>query len=188
MGLAQLSINRKMLTLRADRMKRYFTFFVLFLFSLNFLGFYGYYAFRLIEIRKEAKAQLKYLPEHQLSKFTFSTLAYEQVKRGDDEIQVEGRMYDIARLEKTADSVIIFALHDEAEDNLISFLQTVLKRTATDKKPIPVSITHFFGLTYLGSFFEWKSSAPRYETGSTVHTFSCSTFKTQLSTPPPKVI
>ncbi len=169
-------------------MKRYFTFFVLFLFSLNFLGFYGYYAFRLIEIRKEAKAQLKYLPEEQLSKFTFSTLAYEEVKRGDDEIQVEGRMYDIARLERTTDSVIIFALHDEAEDNLISFLQTVLKRSATDKKPIPSSVTQFFGLTYLGSFFKWESEFLRSEAGNTTYTFSQHIFSLQRSTPPPRVI
>lgn len=188
MGSVKSRVNRKLLTLGANRMKRYFAFFVLFLFSLNFLGFYGYYAFRLVEIRREAKAQLMYLPEDQLSKFTFSTLAYEEVKRGDDEIQVEGRMYDIARLERSADAVIIFALHDEAEDNLISFLQTVLKRSATDKKPIPSSVTHFFGLTYLGSFFEWKSTAPSDETGTTVHTFSCRTFSLQLSTPPPRVI
>ena len=177
-----------MITLSTNKMKRFLAFIVLLLFSLNFLGFYAYYTFRLIEIRKEAKSQLKYLPEHQLSKFAFSTLTYEQVKRGDDEIQVDGRMYDIARLEMRTDSVIVFALHDEAEDNLISFLQTVLQRSTSDKKPIPISVTQFFGLTYLGSSFEWKSRVSHLEKGNTVHFFSYNTFFPQLSTPPPKSI
>ena len=188
MRLARSRGDRKMITLSPSSMKRYFAFLVLLLFSLNFLGFYGYYSFRLVEIRKEAKAQLKYLPEHQLSKFVFTPGAYEKVKRGDDEIKVEGRMYDIARLEVRGDSVIVFALHDEAEDNLISFLQTVLKRSATDKKPIPSSVIQFFGLTYLGSFFEWKSGLIGSEVGHTEYIFSSHTFSPQLCTPPPRVI
>jgi hypothetical protein len=177
-----------MITLKAISMKRFFTFLVLLFFSLNFLGFYSYYAFRLVEIRKESKAQLQYLPEHQLSKFIFTQRAYEEVKRGDDEIQVEGRMYDLARLEVHADSVTVFALHDAAEDNLISFLQTVLQRSATDKKPIPATVIQIFGLTYLGSFFEWKSQLKSSEVGHTEYTFSAATFSPQHRTPPPRLV
>lgn len=167
-------------------MKRFSTFVVLLIFSLNFLGFYAYYAFRLVEIRREMKAQLQFLPEEQLNQFVFSSTEYEVVRRGDDEIQVKGRMYDIARMEMREDSVLVLALHDEAEDNLISFIQTIVKRSASDKKPLPSTVMDFFTLVYLLPAFEWSGAAQLKEPGHTQHLLAQTSFYPSQHLPPPK--
>jgi hypothetical protein len=167
-------------------MKRFPTLVILFTFSLNFLGFYAYYAFRLVEIRREMKAQLQFLPEEQLNRFVFSTTEYEEVKRGDDEIQVEGRMYDIARMEIQADSVLVFALHDEAEDNLISFIQTIVKRSASDKKPLPSTVVDFFSLVYLLPDLAWVGMTVEKIKGNTQHLLVYTSFYPGLHSPPPQ--
>lgn len=168
-------------------MRRSATLFALLIFSLNFFGFYCYYAFRLVEIRKEARTQLKYLPETALTKFVLTPAKYNEVKRGEDEIQVEGRMYDIARLQVNQDSVVVLALHDAAEDNLISFLQLIVERSASDKKPLPASVMHFFGLMYLPAFFAWECSTPTVVAGNTPYQFLQPIQSINLNTPPPKV-
>lgn len=167
-------------------MSRRITLFVLLIFSLNFLGFYCYYAFRLIEIRKEARAQLKFLPESRLDKFTFSEHEYEKVRRGEDEIEVNGSMYDIAKITQHNDSMIVLALHDEAEDNLIAFLQTIVKRSASDKKPVPPTVLHLFNLSYLPAYFVWNAEIDTVECGNTVYSPFSSNYITPQLSPPPK--
>jgi len=166
--------------------KRFSAFVVLLFFSLNFLGFYAYYAFRLVEIRREMRAQLQFLPAEELDRFVFSRAEYEVVKRGNDEIQVKGQMYDIARMEMDKDSVLVLALHDEAEDNLISFIQTIVKRSASDKKPMPSAVMDFFTLLYLLPVFEWSGAASVNETGHTAHLLTYLSFYPGKHSPPPK--
>lgn len=179
--------THKIATLSFRTMKRFSAFVVLLFFSLNFLGFYVYYAFRLVEIRREMKAQLKFLPENQLNRFVFSETEYEEVKRGDDEVQVLGRMYDIARVETYKDSVLVLALHDEAEDNLISFIQTIVKRSTSDKKPLPSTVVEFFTLVYLLPSFDWRGVVQAKQAGYTKHLLGHAVFYPGQHSPPPKV-
>lgn len=179
--------THKIVTLSFHSMKRFSAFVVLLLFSLNFFGFYAYYAFRLVEIRREMRMQLQFLPEEQLNRFVFSTTEYNEVMRGDDEVQVSGCMYDIARMEMYKDSVLILALHDEAEDNLIAFIQTIVERSATDKKPLPTTVMVFFTLVYLLPAFEWEGAAQVRETGHTQHLLAYSSFYPGQHSPPPRV-
>jgi hypothetical protein len=56
------------------------------------------------------------------------------------ELDLDGKMYDIARLLREQDCVSVWALHDEAEDDLLAFLATVVQRHRADKKTVPALI------------------------------------------------
>jgi hypothetical protein len=139
-------------------MKRLLVFILLLVFSLQFTGFYIYYAFRLTEIRREVRSQLKFLPEEKLERFVLTHDQFMTARHGDDELRLQGKMYDIARMESANDSLIIFALHDEAEDNLLSLLTTVVKRTNTDKKPLPLPLFSLLALVYLPATFSYSAA------------------------------
>jgi hypothetical protein len=129
---------------------------LLLVFCLQFTGFYFYCAFRLIEIQREVRYQLQFLQEEKLEHFAMSHAQFAKAKHGDDELRIRGRMYDIARIEAAGDSLHIFALHDEAEDNLLSFLSTVVSRTTHDKKPLPPSLYSLLTLVYLPCEFSYS--------------------------------
>ncbi|MCX8490954.1 MAG: hypothetical protein ORN54_07795, partial [Cyclobacteriaceae bacterium] len=62
----------------------------------------------------------------------------------EDELELNGRMYDVARVEVKEGIYLVYALHDRAEDNLLGFLDEVVKRSSSDKKPVPSQLLHFF--------------------------------------------
>lgn len=95
------------------------------------------------------RAALKDLPPGKLEKFSMDQEEFKKVLIDKHEIKVEGRMYDIARIEQDHQRIIVYAVHDEAEDNLLSFLDEIAKRPLQDKKPPPSQILQFIALTFL---------------------------------------
>jgi hypothetical protein len=43
----------------------------------------------------------------------------------------------------------VYALHDESEDSLLSFLDEVVKRSTNDKKPVPTVVAQFLALVFV---------------------------------------
>jgi len=95
------------------------------------------------------RAALKDLPREKLEKFSMDEVEFKNVLVDEHEIKVEGRMYDIARIEQDHQLIIIYALHDAAEDDLLSFLDEIAKRPMQDKKSPPSQILQFIALTFL---------------------------------------
>ncbi|MFM7195741.1 MAG: hypothetical protein ACKOYP_13310, partial [Bacteroidota bacterium] len=116
---------------------------------VNLAGFYGYFLVRLQEIHAEARAALRNLPESKLQRFEFSSDTYRKLIVEDGEIRVNGRMHDIARTEYTGTSVIVWALHDEAEDNLFAFINKVTDNARGDDQQAPSGLTRFLSLHFL---------------------------------------
>lgn len=112
-------------------------------------GCYIYFVGRLAAIRTEMREQLKYLPEEQLTRFQFTEAEFKKARVEDHEIKVDGKMYDIARIAEQGNSIIVLALHDEAEDNLLAFLTEMVSRSANDKKPIPIQVEQLLALSFL---------------------------------------
>jgi hypothetical protein len=121
-------------------LRRFIAIALVVIFLFNFTGFYIYFVFRLAEIRREMRSLLKTRPESQLQVFSFTAAEFMRVKVGDDEIMVKGKMYDIARIVQRHSQLRVYAVHDKAEDHLLSFLDEVLKRAGRDKKPVPQNI------------------------------------------------
>lgn len=149
-------------------------------------GCYIYFVGRLATIRTEMREQLKYLPEEQLTRFKFTEAELKKARVEDHEIKVAGKMYDIARIMKQGNLIIVLALHDEAEDNLLTFLSEMVSRSANDKKPVPVQVEQLLTLSFLpvsltapqNSYSEIKHLTPYYKL--------CSTVYFTLELPPPR--
>ena len=133
------------------------------------------------------RSKLKYLPADQLEVILLSAKAYQQSLQDDDEIEINGKMFDIARIEVKEEQVIVYALHDSAEDNLLSFLDQVLKSAAQDQQQIPSPLFQFSALTFLLpstlSFSNPLPSSFRAFTNYAIRDFS---FVPSLDTPPPR--
>lgn len=130
-------------------MKKAAAVFFLMLMTVNLAGFYGYFIVRLQEIHAEARAALRNLPEAQLQRFEFSPDEFRSMIVEDNEIRVNGRMHDVARTEFTGTSVIVWALHDEAEDNLFAFISKVTDNAEGDEQQAPSGLTRFLSLQFL---------------------------------------
>ena len=134
------------------------------------------------------RSKLKYLPADQLEIIRLSAKAYKQALRDDDEIEVNGKMYDIARIEIKENQVIVYALHDSAEDNLLSFLDHVLKNAAQDQQQVSSSLFQFNFLSFvLPSDFRVENPSIWILYHFTSYHIGDTSFVLSLDTPPPRV-
>jgi hypothetical protein len=70
----------------------------------------------------------------------------------------EGKMYDIARVERAGDTVLIYAVHDKDEDGLLNFIGAVVDMARQDTRPTPASVIQFFSLKFvIDQTLEWSS-------------------------------
>lgn len=169
-------------------LKRSLSVLVLCLFLAHFAGFYIYFFVQLSQVRKEMRAQLKYLPEDQLQLIKLSTAEYKKVKVDEHEVKVKGKMYDIARIriQVESDSVFVYGIHDKAEDSLLAFLDKILSLPLKDKSG-PHQVLKFAYLTFIVPVVLQhnisRSVIPVTETGYLV---SQTTFIQHPDSPPPK--
>ncbi len=112
-------------------------------------GSYVYFIVRLSAIRHEMRAQLQHKPDDQLTLLTLTHEEFQKAKADDHEVKVDGKMYDIARVVISGDKVLVYALHDEAEDNLIALLDEIVKRSSNDKKPVPSQLIQLLSLQFV---------------------------------------
>ena len=155
--------------------------------SLNSAGFYVYYAVQLQKNRAEMRERLQFLPIDQMETLILSHEEYLESRVDDHEVKVKGKMYDIARVEETGDSVYIFCIHDEKEDNLLSLCSELIGKPLESSSAMPGAIVKFIGLHFI--IFEEETcfttisvavaELPRYF-------FSACSPVTDIPTPPPR--
>jgi len=137
-------------------MKRLFSFLILMLLLVNLAGFYGYFIIRLQEIHEDSREAISTLPESALQKFHFTKAEFLSILLDEREIKVDGKMYDIAYIRNFEGGLMVFALHDEAEDDLLAFINEVMSNASKDGK-IPSVFSHFIALQFVLDSFEWNS-------------------------------
>ena len=176
------------LNFETDSVKKSLSIALLSFFLLHLAGFYVYFGIRQAQIHREMRSKLKDLPADQLEVVHLSTTAYQLALRdGGDEIEVNGKMFDIARVEIKQNQVIIYCLHDSAEDNLLSFLDHVFKNAAQDRKQVPSPLLQFSALTFiLPSSLTFKNSLPLLFRAFTNYVVSDLSIIRSLDTPPPR--
>lgn len=153
--------------------------------ALQFVGFYAYFGSRLLAIRKEMRAALAVLPEEKLERLVLSIDEFNKLDTEENEVELSGKMYDIAKIEKTKSGYILFGLHDEHEDNLLSLLDEMIKRSTHDKKPVPPQLGQFFALVFLPTqiSFSLYNSEPIYSPTEYINSYQSVTLSIQA--PPP---
>lgn len=166
-------------------MKKLIAIGLLSLFALLFAGFYGYFGVRLMSIRKEMKAQLALLPETELEKIVITSAEFESIDLEEGEIERNGRMYDIAKIQQKGNRYILFALHDEHEDNLLSLLDEMVKRSGTDKRPVPSQLLQFITLLFIPVDNSFTQSFSQCLSGVTAYVNFYFSVNSSIPTPPP---
>lgn len=166
--------------------KRCYSLFILLILCINTAGFYVYYALELQRIRSATREQIKSLPDDQLQNFRLTTSQYEDLKVGDDEIKIDGKMYDIARITFAGDEVWIYALHDEDEDNLLLLLSEILSKPIDAKSAIPQVVLNFLSLVFIPETFNFCVAESGERMLDAVYHFSIQAFDNQNESPPPR--
>lgn len=153
----------------------------------NGAGFYVYYVLQLQQIRMEMRHALKQIPDHLLECIKLSNNDFEQAKVEDHEVKVGGKMYDIARIRIKDDSVYVYCLHDEKEDDLIALVDYLVSCPVGKKDSMPGVVIHFLSLTFLIPVTEFElKKANVAEAASTPYTVCTYSFFKEINSPPPQ--
>jgi hypothetical protein len=155
------------------------------IFLLHFAGFYVYFILRLSEIHKEMRSELRNRPAEKLQVLILTKSDFEKAKAGDDEIKVNGKMYDIARVERKNQRVTVYCMQDGAEDNLLSFLDEVLKNASRDKKSVPSGVFAFISQADIPLVVCLSQNNFKQVKACTAYLLPSSNFHPQLQSPPP---
>jgi hypothetical protein len=115
----------------------------------HLVGFYAYFVLRQSQIRQEMREKIGSLPADQFEVFELSIEEYQKIKVNDHEVKIDGKMYDHSAPKLENGKIILYAKHDQAEDNLISFLSEVINRSANDNKPVPSTLMNFLSLQFI---------------------------------------
>lgn len=153
---------------------------------LQAAGCYVYFIARLAGIRVEMREQLKTLPDHELTLLTFTREEFRKVKVNDHEVKVDGEMHDIARVVIKGDKLLVYALHDEAEDNLLSFLDEMVTRSSNDKKPVPTQLVQLLTLQFISTETRLPQNTFVTIHHSSLYLSALSSRATIIDSPPPR--
>lgn len=166
--------------------KRIYAILLLAILTVNAMGFYLYYALQLQKIHAEMREALKFSPEHELEVLELSHAGYKNAKVDDHEVRVKGKMYDIARIKVLKDSVVIFCVHDEKEDDLLAFVAEIISKPLNTKDSMPGVIIQFLSLMFITPCNEIQLQALASEQGLTDYLISSSEIFLFRISPPPR--
>lgn len=162
--------------------------FLLFLVLVNIAGFYGYFLVRLHLIHEESRVALRFLPDSELERFVVSEQEFQSIRVNEREVEIDGKMYDVARKKFANGYVEFFARHDEAEDNLLAFIEKVITNSEKDGKT-PLVFSQFSTLHFLRSGFGWEPTLFGASiTHETRFVLSNPDFCSTQTTPPPRSV
>lgn len=94
------------------------------------------------------KAELINSPQTALQKITLTIADYERAKKDDDEIKWQGSMYDVARVKRSGEIVIVFGLRDEMETNLLAFFESIVQTNQSDGQSPPAALMQYLSLIF----------------------------------------
>lgn len=168
-------------------MRKTFSIVLMSIIFLHIGGGYLYFVARLSAIRMEIRHQLSALPDQELTRILLTREDFNKAKVDDHEVKLNGKLYDIARIEWNTDTVLVFAKHDQAEDNLLSFLQEMLHQSSNDKNQVPVQLIQLITL----HFILFENQLPlnscvfiAHRSSYEVNVFNCSL---RIESPPPRI-
>jgi hypothetical protein len=153
----------------------------------NTAGFYVYYTIALHRIHTEMRAKLRTLPDEQLSRLAFTKKTFKAALVEEGEVNVNGKMYDIARMQFQKDSIIAFAMHDEKEENFLAFANEVVSKPFEQDANVTGSVLQFISLLFLpGQNVNNLFSDSSLISHQSTYLFLSNTFHIQHKAPPPR--
>lgn len=130
-------------------LKKYTTVLILALLAFHLAGSYVYFAVRLGEVRMMMRQKLAELPDEALEVIAIPRAAFRSDWLAEHEMKWKGKMYDIARVEWSPTTVLVYCLHDKDEDGLLNFLSAVVETSHQDTRQVPAVVIQFSSLKYV---------------------------------------
>jgi hypothetical protein len=170
-------------------MKKIPAFLLLAVLLVNAAGFYVYYAIELNRIHREMRAKIRQMPDHALTRLSLTHQQFENSFVENDEVKVNGKMFDIGRIKTTSDSVIVFALHDEKEEDLMAFVNDIVSKPFDQKSGVTEFVVNYIGLNYLpGQQVREFSTEGSSITHFSQYTHSSNVWFRRVDFPPPRMV
>jgi hypothetical protein len=116
---------------------------------VHLAGFYVYFVVRLGDLRMAMREKLADLPADQLEIISIPTTKFRSAWLLEREMELNGKMYDIARVQKQGQNILVYCLHDKDEDGLLSFISAVVEMSRQDNEQAPISVIQFFNLEFV---------------------------------------
>lgn len=161
---------------------------LLFLFPLLLQagGFYAYFAVRLMINRQEMRIRLRHLPDALLTRFELTEVAWNQAHVEEDELEIQGAMWDIARAEYHGGKWIVFALRDTQEESLWGWLEGLIQQPDDDGAGPPMQLIKLIA----SKFLPWQIRLPENDFTLLVsrsrYLAPCPDFIRSIQSPPPR--
>jgi hypothetical protein len=155
----------------------------------NSLGYFFVLSVMRVAVRQQKWAQLRTIPENQLSTFVFSSYKPDSRLKivNDHEIIVDGKLYDIVRKSDEGKQIKYFCVYDHEEETLIA--KTRLFNSKAQKMPLQnTAQTMIEKIIKTGIVTEKSTMTP--EISISIHSgypkIRYSGPAIQISTPPPQ--
>lgn len=129
--------------------KKYTSLLLVCVLVIHLAGFYVYFIVRLGDLRMNMREKLAELPADQLEAVRIPLHQFKTSWIEDKEMKWQGKMFDIARVERHDNFIMVYCLHDKDEDGLLSFIGAVIDMSQQDRQSTPSSVTQFFSLKYI---------------------------------------
>jgi hypothetical protein len=114
----------------------------------NTVGFYLYYSAAMYRIKTHWRTQLNELPKEKLTCLLLDIDVYKDAVVEDDELQINGHMFDVVHAEVTQDKVQVYGAYDKEEDSLIAQLHECFSKPE-DFRNFCNAINDFLTLVYV---------------------------------------
>jgi hypothetical protein len=139
----------KICTFDFNMIRKYTSLLLVALLLVHLAGFYVYFVVRLGDLRMSMREKIALLPAEQLEIVPIPAHSFQLHWLEEREMKWEGKMYDIARVEKAGDTVLVYAVHDKEEDGLLNFIGAVVDMARQDTRPTPACVVQFFSLKFV---------------------------------------
>lgn len=135
--------------LHSPMIRKYTALLVVALLLVHLAGFYVYFVVRLGDLRMSMREKISLLPADQLEAVRVPAAEFRKQWLEDREMEWQGNMYDIARIEKSGTDILVYGLHDKDEDGLLNFIGAVVDMARQDAQQTPAPVVQFFALKYV---------------------------------------
>lgn len=152
---------------------------------LQLSGAYLFFGAQVVIHRQEMRARVRQLPDGALTRLELSDAAWEKAHIEEDELELDGRMWDIARVAREGNRWVVFAIRDAHEENLWSWLEWLLQAEGDSKHP-PLPLIKLFASKFVPSQIIVPVNGFRLVANNSRYLLMQSDFEPGILSPPPR--
>jgi hypothetical protein len=120
---------------------------------LNLIGGPAYFCAQLIYQRQAMRQLLAKTPKDQLTRLDLTINGLEDARVEDDELLLNGKMFDIAQIEIDGNTATVYGLFDMKENGLLASLRAQSRKN-TENSASDQVIARFVTMTFIAEYFQ----------------------------------